>query len=200
MTALSGPFLAAAALLALAGAAKLRRPEGTRQALRTQGLPDAAALVRLLGAGELAIAAAALAGLRAGAGAVALAYAAFTAFVLLALVRGRPLSSCGCFAEPDLPPTWAHPVVTAALAAAAAAVVGTPAGIPQLVAAGPAGAVGALVGAVLVAGLALLVLAELPRLRAAVAQSPADPAPAGPRTFALTPVARTTPSALGSRS
>lgn len=184
--ALAAPLLAAAGLLALAGVLKLARPEGTRQALRTQGLPDAPVLVRLLGAVEVVVAVAALAGTAVGAAALALAYAGFTAFVALALVRGRPLTSCGCFAEPDLPPTWAHPVVTAALAVAGAlAATGRAAGLPQVLDAGAGTALAALAGAVLVGALARVVLTDLPRLVAA--SVPPPPPETGPRLFSLTP-------------
>jgi len=195
---LAAPFLAAAGLLALAGAPKLLRPAGTRQALRTQGLPGSVTVVRLLGLCEVAAAAAALAGTAAGAVAVAVAYAAFTGFVGLALLRGRPLSSCGCFAEPDLPPTWAHPVVTGGLAVIAAAVAaGDPAGLPQLLRAGAWTAAGTLASGALVGALAFVVLAELPRLvAAAVPAVPAVPARSpdpGPRPFSI-PTLRSDPS------
>ncbi|HEU0103375.1 MAG TPA: MauE/DoxX family redox-associated membrane protein [Mycobacteriales bacterium] len=192
MPAFTAMFLAAAGLLALAAASKLVRPAGTAQALRTQGLPSSTGAVRLLGLVELAVAAAALAGSRAGALALALAYAGFTGFVVTALVRGRPLTSCGCFAEPDLPPTWAHPVVTGALAAAGVAVaVGDPAGLPQAWAAGAWPAAGAVAAAALIAWLARLVLADLPALVAAAAVP--VPAPqTGRRLFSI-PSSRSTP-------
>ncbi|MGI4894969.1 MAG: MauE/DoxX family redox-associated membrane protein [Janthinobacterium lividum] len=84
------PFLAACALLVVAGIAKLRTPAGTSQALRTQGFPSGSVLVRALGAVELAVAGAALAGVPAANWLVAAAYAGFTAFGLTALLRGRP--------------------------------------------------------------------------------------------------------------
>ncbi len=186
MSPLAAPFLAAALLLLLAGLLKLRRPAATAQALRTQGLPAATALVRALGGAEVLVAGAALAGTRTGAVGLAVAYAGFTGFVGLALLRGRPLTSCGCFAEPDLPPTWAHPAVTAGLAAAALLAAGTPTGLPQAVAAGAGPALAAAAGALLVAGLALVVLAELPRLVAETAPPP--PAQTGPLPFALLPL------------
>ncbi len=192
MPALSAPFLAAALLLAFAGLRKLADPAATGQALRTQGLPSGAPVVRLLAVAELVAATAALSGAAVGAAALAVAYAGFTGFVGLALLRGRPLSSCGCFAEPDLPPTWAHPAVTAGLAAVAVAVAaGSPAGLPQLVAAGLWTGLAALTGALLVAALVLVVLAELPRLVAAAVPPP--PVETGPRLFSLTPV-RSDPS------
>ncbi|NIZ89577.1 MauE/DoxX family redox-associated membrane protein [Kineococcus rubinsiae] len=159
------PYLAGSLLLLLAGAAKLRRPLGTRQALRTQGLPSAAWLVRTLGAVEVVLAVAALAQVPGAAAGTALAYLGFSAFVVLALVRDRPLSSCGCFAGPDVPPTPAHVVVTVLAAAAATLVaLGRPAGVPALLDAGPAVALAVTGSAVLVAWLALLLMTRLPEL------------------------------------
>ncbi|WP_337062188.1 MauE/DoxX family redox-associated membrane protein [Kineococcus sp. G2] len=177
------PHLAGTVLLLVAGVAKLRRPDGTSRALRAQHLPSSRALVRLLGAGEVALAAAALAGAAGTAWAVAAAYAAFTGFVVLALVRGAPLSSCGCFGEPDLPPTRTHVAVTAALAAASAATAlgGGPTGLAGAAGAGAPAALAAAGLVALVAWLALLSLTALPRL--AAAQRPATaPAPAVTRS------------------
>ncbi|NAZ88377.1 hypothetical protein GTR00_20130 [Kineococcus sp. T90] len=171
------PHLAGSLLLLLAGVAKLRRPDGTARALRAQHLPSSPALVRLLGAGEVLLAAAALAGLPGTAWAVAAAYAAFTAFVVVALVRGAPLSSCGCFGEPDLPPTRTHVAVTAALAAASAgtALGAGASGLDGLAGAGAPAALAAAGLSALVAWLALLSLTALPRLAAALHPSPATP-------------------------
>jgi hypothetical protein len=137
----------------------MARPAGTSRALRAQGLPARWGLVRALGAVEIAVAVAALLELRGGAALLAVTYAGFTAFVGAALVRGRPLSSCGCFAEPDVPPTPVHLVVTAALAASAAVVgAGSGAGLPALLAGPVLPAVGAVGSALLVGWLAYLVL------------------------------------------
>ena len=162
---LTPALLAAAGLLAVAGFAKLVRPAGTSQALRTQGLPARWWLVRLLGVAEVLVAAAALLEVRFGAALLAAAYGAFTLFVVTALVRGRPLTSCGCFAEPDLPPTSVHVVVTAVLAVCSGAIAaGSGGGLPDLLD-GPASPAVAVVGsAALVGWLSYLVLAELPRL------------------------------------
>ncbi len=164
---LSPAFLAAAGLLAIAGVAKLVHPGGTSSALRTQGLPARWGLVRLLGAAELLVAAAALLELRFGAALLAATYVAFTAFVATALVRGRPLTSCGCFAEPDVPPTRVHLFVTAVLALCAGAVAtGSGGGLPAL-GNGPLPVTLAIAGsAVLVGWLSYLALAALPRLSA----------------------------------
>jgi hypothetical protein len=163
---LTPAFLAAAGLLAVAGVAKLSRPAGTSRALRAQGLPARWGLVRALGTAEIAVAVAALLELRGGAALLAVTYAGFTAFVGLALVRGRPLSSCGCFAEPDVPPTPVHLVVTAALAASAAVVgaaAGSGAGLPALLAGPVLPAAAVAVSALLLGGLAFLVLTGVAR-------------------------------------
>lgn len=167
MPLLTVPYLAAAGLLLLSGVLKLYRPAGTAPALRTQGLPPARALVLCVGATEAAVAVAALVGLPWAAPALALTYAGFTLFVLIALVRGRPLSSCGCFAEPDLPPTWAHVALTALLASCAAVADGGPIGLPSAVGAGAIEASAAVASAALTGWLAYVVLAGLPRLQAA---------------------------------
>ena len=191
MHALTALVLAAAGLLALAGAFKLVRPAGTVQALRTQGLPSAPLLVRALGLVELAVAGAAALQVPGGVLALAALYAGFTGFVAVALVRGRPLSSCGCFAEPDLPPTWAHVGVTGGLAVAAALAVGD-SGLPALASASVGTGLATLAAAALVGWLAYLVLAELPRTLAE-ARRPDEAAPDGPRLFTLTPVRSSAP-------
>lgn len=179
MHSLTVPYLAAALLLAVAGAAKLARPTATAQALRTQGLPSGTPLVTTLGVAELAVAAAALVAVPGGAWLLSLAYAGFTGFVLAALLRGRPLSSCGCFAEPDVPPTPAHVVLTGLLGAAAAAVglSAQGAGLLTLAAAPVGTALAAGAAALLVTWLAYLVLTALPRLvLPPAARAPAVPA------------------------
>ena len=54
---------------------------------------------------------------------MALSYLGFAAFVALALRRGSPVSSCGCFGsgnKADSPPTVGHVVLNLAAAATAA--------------------------------------------------------------------------------
>ena len=128
MSAVAGPLAAMAGLLALGGALKVRRPGPTVNALRAAGLPANEVAVRLDAVAELVVGV----GTLVFHGAVfpallAASYAAFTAFVALALVRHTPLDSCGCFGEPDTPPTVLHLVVTgaAALAGGVAAATGT---------------------------------------------------------------------------
>jgi hypothetical protein len=116
----TGPYLAATALLGLAGITKAWRPADTLNALRVARFPVSQAAVRVGAVAELAVAVAALAvpGPVTG-GLVAAAYAVFAVFIVVALRRGWPLASCGCFGRPDTPPTVAHAVLDVGAAAAA---------------------------------------------------------------------------------
>jgi hypothetical protein len=117
---MAGPYAAAAILLALGGAMKLRRPDPTANALGAVGLPASVWFVRLFGVTEVVVAVGALThGHAAFALLVGLSYLAFAAFVLLALVRGGAITSCGCFGEPDTPATPVHVVLDLAAAAVA---------------------------------------------------------------------------------
>ena len=120
---MAGPFAAAAILLGLGGALKVRRPEPTAHALGAVGLPASVPFVRLFGVAEVVVAVGALtAGHPVFALLVGLSYLAFAGFVLLALARGGAISSCGCFGEPDTPATPGHAVLDLAAAAVAFAV------------------------------------------------------------------------------
>ena len=129
MTALAGPFAIVASLLALGGASKAVQPTDTVGALRQLGLPSSGALVRVGGVAELVIGVGALVtGARPFAVLVAVSFAAFAAFVALALRRGAPIGSCGCFGKADTPPSRMHVVVDVAAALVAAAVAIDPVG------------------------------------------------------------------------
>ena len=109
MEVLSGPVLVLTALLALAGAFKLRRPAPTVGAVRAMHLPSALVLVRVVGALELTLGAATLVtGAQPLLALTAAAYLAFAAFVAAALLSGSPLQSCGCFGQRDTPPSVVH--------------------------------------------------------------------------------------------
>jgi hypothetical protein len=115
---LSGPYVAAAALLIVSGAAKARRPASTVAALRGLRLPGSAFLVRLLAGAELIIGSAALfCGDRWSSALMATSYLAFASFVLFAMTRGEALGSCGCFGQPDTPPSALHVLLTAGASA-----------------------------------------------------------------------------------
>ena len=115
----TGPYLAAALLLAAAGLAKVRRPAGTAVALRQVGLPVPEWAVRAGAGAEVAAGCWAFTSARLAAGAVALSYLGFAGFVALALRRGSPVSSCGCFGKADSPPTVSHALLNLAAAATA---------------------------------------------------------------------------------
>ena len=168
MDALAGPFLAAAVLLVAAGGAKLADPLPLVRALRSARLPAPASAVRAVAGAEVGLGVTALlTGARAAAVGVALSYAAFTGFVLLARRRGGVLASCGCFGKTDTPPTTTHVVVTAALAAVAGAVAVRPLGpVPDLLAGSPLGGLALLLATAAVAATGYLVLAVLPLVRA----------------------------------
>jgi methylamine utilization protein MauE len=166
--------LAAALLLAAAGAAKLVAP-GPAAAMLRRAVPPLArnlravpAVVRVGGAAELAIGiGVAVTGSRWSALLLALAYAAF-AVVAARLIRLGTRQSCGCFGRTDSPVGRPHVALNlAALAVAIAAVVRP---------AGPAGGLfdhGALAATVglaqagLLAYLGFLSITALPALAAA---------------------------------
>lgn len=114
-------FAAAAGLLLVAGAVKLRRPETTAQAMRSVGLPSSHILVRSLGAVEIAVGVAGLIAPAAAGLPLALLYVSFGAFVAAILSRGLPLASCGCLGETETRPSRTHVTLTVIAAAAGVA-------------------------------------------------------------------------------
>jgi uncharacterized membrane protein YphA (DoxX/SURF4 family) len=118
MDVLHVPLTAAAALLVLSGPGKVRRPDGTARALRQTGLPAPRAAVRALGVVETVVGVGVIVAgdrwiLPAG---LAALYAGFAMFVLLAVWRRAPLTSCGCFGAAGVSPTPVHAGVDAGLA------------------------------------------------------------------------------------
>jgi len=168
MTALAGPFLAAAALLVLAGVGKVLDPLPLVRALRSAGLRLRPSAVRV-GAGleaALGLWAVVLGG-RVATALVAASYAAFTGFVLLALLRGGVLASCGCFGKADTPPTRTHAAVTGGLALAVAATAVRPFGtLADLLSGSPSHGVPLLAATLALGAMLYLVLAVLPLLSA----------------------------------
>jgi hypothetical protein len=160
-----------AGLLALAGASKIGNPAATGAALQGARLPSNAALVRLLGAGEIVLAIAVLGvGGTVPLAGLALAYAAFAVFAQRQSSRG---AGCGCFGEQDAPATGLHVAIDAAGALVAATAAIWPA--PSLLAVAGADllpavlAVGLLITAVAALRLALVALPELAVATALVA-------------------------------
>jgi hypothetical protein len=127
--ALIGLYLIASGLLVVAGLAKAVQPDGTARALaalattrrRAPAFTTLRQLVRLGALAEVAVGALALAVPRPlTAGLVALSYLAFTVVVAYAGHLGGPLATCGCFGQPDTPPTVVHLLLDLVLAASAA--------------------------------------------------------------------------------
>jgi hypothetical protein len=114
------PALVAAGVLAFAGGSKLLDPTMTAGALRAMGLPAHPWLVRAGAAVELLLAIGAVV---VGGGylwaLVGLSYTVFAVFVIVALLSGRPIGSCGCIGRVDIPPTWLHAALNALMGAAA---------------------------------------------------------------------------------
>jgi len=119
LTALVG---AAGLLLLGAGGAKIIDPDRTVGALAALGRPVRPLVVRLGATGEAVVGAAALVvGGRASAALVGASFAAFAAFVAVALRSGRPIGTCGCFGRADTPPRVAHVALDLVFAAAGVA-------------------------------------------------------------------------------
>lgn len=115
MQALAGPAIALLALLTLAGVMKISDPAATSGALRAAGLPASYWAVRLLGMIEVG---AGIVAFSTGGG-VALAvaaafYAGFAWFVLNAIHKHLPISSCGCLGAAETPPSLTHVAVNLA--------------------------------------------------------------------------------------
>lgn len=116
-------ILIVAAVLAISGIAKLVDPVPTSGALRAMGWPAATPLVRLLGVAEIVTAAAAVVIGGVATWGLAVLYAGFAGFVVLAWRRDVPIQSCGCFGRADTPPSVAHLVVNLLSAGAGVAAV-----------------------------------------------------------------------------
>jgi hypothetical protein len=125
---LTAPFLVAASVLCIAGAAKLRSPAEAARALAALGLPARLALVRTLAVGELSLGVwCALDPVHVAAGAMACLYAIFAG---AALLLARRHSSCGCFGEAQAPASIAQSIVSGILSLVAlAAILSEPHGL-----------------------------------------------------------------------
>lgn len=164
MELLVAPYVAAALLLIVAGVAKAMEPLPLARALSAGGLglrgPVLVPLVRVAALGEAVMGALAVVTPSAlTAGLVCVSYAGFTGFGMLALRRGSPLASCGCFGGRHTPPSRIHVLTTASLAAVAGGVSQRPAALELTL---------ALAGVIVVLTYLLyLLLAVLPRVTAA---------------------------------
>jgi hypothetical protein len=116
------------ALLVIAGAHKLLRPQAARESLALAGVRAPRLAVRALGVGEasLGTVGAVRPGVLPGT-LVAVAYAAFCGFVALLLARGAgDAVDCGCFGAGEHTAGWLHVALNALACgiAAASAVLG----------------------------------------------------------------------------
>ena len=124
----SASLAVAALLLVAAGLSKTVRPDTTARALH---VPPVA--VRAGACAEAVIGVMTLLNLggRITAALVAASYLSFACFVTVALLQDRPLATCGCFGEPDTPPTLVHVVIDVALAAGCAHAAATGTHVPH---------------------------------------------------------------------
>ena len=173
MSAEAGPFTIAALLLVAGGVSKALAPGDTANALRALGLPGPPVLVRVGGVAEAVIAAVAIATAdRVAVLLVAVSYLAFAGFVAIALRRGTPIATCGCFGKADTPPSLMHLFVNLGAAVAALAIAFNPGdGIGDVVAAQPLSGVPYLLLTFVGTYVAFLTLTLLPRTLALVRQS-----------------------------
>jgi hypothetical protein len=129
---LIGPYLVACALLIVAGATKLIRPDDTARAIapvvpvrlrRPLQFHVLRVLIRIGAMAELVLGSVAMFFPRSMAAAlVATSYAAFAGVVIYVRSKGGSLASCGCFGTLDTPATWLHVVINSGLAVAGVAV------------------------------------------------------------------------------
>lgn len=160
-----GPFTIAAALLIVGGVAKAVRPGDTAHALHLAGVPVPVPLVRLGGALEAGLGVwAVLSAARLSAALVAVSYAGFAVFVAVAMARGLPLASCGCFGRIDTPPSAVHLVIDAVAVAVSITVASDPGdGLRRVLEDQPARGVPYAVLAIAGTAAALAALTALPR-------------------------------------
>lgn len=160
--ALTPPFVLAAAILVIAGLAKLRTPAGMIRALGVLGLPSGLATARGLAIAEVAVGSwAAVTPVRPAAATVAGLY---LAFALSATALARRSASCGCFGQAESPASIAQALLSAGLAGVAvAAAVVAPHGLGWVLGRPSASGLALIVGITGAAYAAVLVYTELPR-------------------------------------
>lgn len=163
MVALAGPYFMFATLLVVSGLPKLANPANTSRALEAIGLPAHRQLGRAVGTVEIVIGIGVMAvGGAVMAGALALLYAGFAAFIVIAL-RSNKVKSCGCFGGDDTPPSRLHLGIDLAAAAVGTVLVVQPIGhIGTVMSETPWGGVPLLGLVVVGAWLAMMVLTLLP--------------------------------------
>lgn len=113
-----GAVVGAAVIIAVAGVAKMAKPQVAIHAMQAAGVTVPAWLVTAFGGFELALGVAVVTwqwmpavALLAG------CYSGFAVFALRILVGGGPAVSCGCFGQDDAPIGVEHVIVNLAMAA-----------------------------------------------------------------------------------
>jgi hypothetical protein len=159
------PFFAAAALVVASGASKIRLPGPAGRALAAARLPSVPLAVRALGLAEVAIGGWCLtAPGRIPAVLLGLLYLAFAAFLARLQRRAGRETTCGCLGALDAPPSLLHLVLDLGAAGASiVAAVASPRGVLAEAADLPFQGVPFLAGVILIAYLAYLAAAYLPR-------------------------------------
>lgn len=101
-------------LLVVTGAAKLRRPTDTANAIRQLGVPFSLQLTYVLAVIEVGVGSLVLL-IRdpLAIAAQAVLFAVFLGWVGWSMRSGTALASCGCLGRDDTPPYWGHIVVNA---------------------------------------------------------------------------------------
>lgn len=128
MVALAGPYFMFATLLVISGLPKLTNPVSTARALEAIGLPASRSLGRSVGVAEIIVGFGVMAvGGPIMAGALAVLYAGFAGFIVVAL-RSTKVRSCGCFGGDDTPPSRLHLGIDVAAAAIGTVLVFQPIG------------------------------------------------------------------------
>jgi uncharacterized membrane protein YphA (DoxX/SURF4 family) len=157
-----------AAVLVVAGVAKLRSPRAASGALTAAGLPAGSVPARAVGAVEALTGAAVLAEPSRPSLALAAAlYAALAWFAARLLRSSAEVASCGCFGA-DAPPSRLHAVFDAGAAVLlAAAAISPPPGLAVLAGRAPLAGAGLVVACAAAAYAVTLVLAHLPQTFAA---------------------------------
>lgn len=114
--ALTAPFLLAAAVLWVAGVAKLRSPDAAAHALRTLGIPVDGAAVRVLAVAEVGLAT--WSALAPGTAAGLTMAGTYGVFALVSLRLAQARHACGCFGEAEAPATLGQALLSATLGTA----------------------------------------------------------------------------------
>ena len=176
MSPLAGPFFAFALLLGAAGAMKVARPDATRVALRSVGLPASTLVARGLGGVEIGVALAALWWtVPVTVLAVGAFYLGFAGFSEVLMLRTARRGGCGCFGASDAPVGRLHVLVNlVGVGVAVALAVGATSleRYGEFVSATPANGVPFALGTVVLMWLLKALLTDVPELLATLRAEP----------------------------